>query len=384
MGPNGYMDSELAMGYLRDFDNQTKHKNDKMRVLMVDGHASHCGLAFLELAVALRIFVVSYPPHTTQALQGLDVVLFAILKHYWFALRDARERVTGLPVKKEDFLALYATARTKAFKPELVKEAFRKTGAYPVNRGAITPDQMAPAREESHRVEFPADLSSPVKAVLAANRRELTPLTSQDHPHSPGPQPAEVNLQVEAEDAPNPLITTPDPNLYTPSKRAKAMNILLEKTSASFLVDLTKQLTAFMDSNHALPPPVFEAPAAGLSLAWTLLQKPFPTFAPAQKSYVSSLQASLGRARALTNVLEACLETSNAQLVLAHLEIGRLRTALKETKERGKKKNGRAKLMASAEAHLLTCDEVLEKLRRDEEGEDFDLENVSGGEEEED
>jgi hypothetical protein len=57
------MDSELAVGNLEDFDRQTRHKNNKPCVLMVDGHASHCGLAFLDRAVELNIFVVSYP-HT--------------------------------------------------------------------------------------------------------------------------------------------------------------------------------------------------------------------------------------------------------------------------------------------------------------------------------
>lgn len=143
------MDSELAVGYLEEFHQQTKHKNDKPRVLMVDGHASHCGLAFLERAVELNIFVVSYPPHTTHALQGLDVVVFSSLKHHWQLLREARFRGNGLPVKKEDFLGIYSLARAATLTPELIIEAFRKTGAHPINRNAIKPDQMAPSRETS-------------------------------------------------------------------------------------------------------------------------------------------------------------------------------------------------------------------------------------------
>jgi len=112
VGPNGYMDSELSLEWLEAFQKQTKDKNNKQRVLLLDGHASHCGLAFLDQGIELGIIVLSYPPHTTHALQGLDVVIFAVLKHHWQVVRDARERGSGLPVRKEDFLALYTMART--------------------------------------------------------------------------------------------------------------------------------------------------------------------------------------------------------------------------------------------------------------------------------
>lgn len=98
VGPNGYMDTELALTWLEDFHEKTKGKNDLPRVLIIDGHASHTSLAFLDRVAELDIHVVSYPPHTTHALQGLDVVIFACLKRHWQAVRDQRERETGLPV----------------------------------------------------------------------------------------------------------------------------------------------------------------------------------------------------------------------------------------------------------------------------------------------
>lgn len=164
------MDSELALRWLEDFDKQTKGKNDQQRVLIVDGQVSHTSLAFLDRAEELGIHVVSYPPHTTHALQGLDVVVFASLKRHWQAVRDARERGTGLPIRKEDFLLLYSAARTATLTTQLILEAFRKTGAYPVNRATVSDEQMAPSLETARFAAFPADLASPVKAVIAANR----------------------------------------------------------------------------------------------------------------------------------------------------------------------------------------------------------------------
>lgn len=89
VGPNGYMDTALALEWLEDFDEQTKGKNTVPQVLVLDGHVSHTSRPFLDLAEELEIHIVSYPPHTTHALQGLDVVVFASLKRHWQAVWDA-------------------------------------------------------------------------------------------------------------------------------------------------------------------------------------------------------------------------------------------------------------------------------------------------------
>ncbi|KIO25458.1 hypothetical protein M407DRAFT_8361 [Tulasnella calospora MUT 4182] len=152
VAPNGYMDSELALLWLEDFNAKTKTKNDLPRVLIIDGHASHTSLPFLDRAAELNIH----------------------------AVRDQRERETGLGVRKEDFILLYTAARTATLTPEIIKKAFQKTGAYPVDRSLITESQMAPSTDESLKTNFPADLSSPVKAILAANRVPLTQETSSE------------------------------------------------------------------------------------------------------------------------------------------------------------------------------------------------------------
>lgn len=372
VGPNGYMDSELAVAYLKEFDEQTKHKNDLPRVLMVDGHASHCGLEFLDLAVKLNIFVVSYPPHTTHALQGLDVVVFGALKHHWQVVRDARERGSGLPVKKEDFIQLYTVARTATLTPEIIKEAFRKTGAYPINRNAVSPEQMEPSVEASIQHRFPADLSSPVKAVLAAHHTLIFPpmpslpidaSSSSDFDNVDGNAAAAA---ATASNATTPIPLVPHhPSLYTPSKRARAMNILLAETSASHLISLTTALTS---DDATIPAAVFEKPGDELVPDWSLLRSGRGAMGDDdQQEFILNLLTNLGRAKAYSAVLGSCLETSNAQLVLAHLEIARMRTSLHETKAQGRKKNSRAKLMSSGAARLLTSDQFRDAVRKDEE-----------------
>ncbi len=405
------MDSELAIKYLLEFHKQTKHKNNLTRVLMVDGHASHCSLAFLDLAVKLDIIVVSYPPHTTHALQGLDVVIFSALKHHWQLVRDARERGSGLPVKKEDFLSVYAHARMATLTEAMIKEAFRKTGAYPVNRNAISAAQMVPSQEGSLQTVFPADLSSPVKAVLAAHHTLMHPAPRPLIP--PDGEPEEGNGNDGDGDgssgdgeggssnatAPSPTIIRPslnlglanpppepplavprapinvfDPALYTPSKRARAMNFLLERTSANHL---TRPAIALIPgaalpgsfTSAGIPEPIFERPSTDLRPDWSVLESTLVSEVSSVKGReaVMKLLTEMGRSKAFAGVLESCLAASSAQLVLAHMELARLRGAVKELAGHGKKKNSRAKLMSSKGARMLTSEEFREAIRKDEE-----------------
>lgn len=153
------------------FKGQRLLKKSLPRVLILDGHASHCTLAFLDLAISYNIFVVSYPPHTTHRLQGLDVVIFTVLKHHWFMLRDLREQRSGLPVKKEDFLEILAPAQTTTLTSALILKAFCKTSAYPIDQTVISAEEMAPSQETTNQVVF---LVSPVKA-----EQSLQPIVSQ-------------------------------------------------------------------------------------------------------------------------------------------------------------------------------------------------------------
>lgn len=136
------MDSELVVGYLKEFHQQTKHRNDKPRVLMVDGHTSHCGLAFLTRAVELNIFMVSYPPCTTHTLQGLNAGVFSSLKHHRQLPHEARFQGNSLPVRKEDLLV----STCGDSNTQTQNRSIQKTGAHPINHNTIRPDQMAPIK----------------------------------------------------------------------------------------------------------------------------------------------------------------------------------------------------------------------------------------------
>lgn len=78
VSPKGYIDCELALKWLLTFIAYTEGKSNLARVLFLDGHISHYTIPFITCARENNIFVISYPPHCTHAMQGLDVVMFGI------------------------------------------------------------------------------------------------------------------------------------------------------------------------------------------------------------------------------------------------------------------------------------------------------------------
>lgn len=149
-----------------EFDRHTKEKaNGRYRLLLVDGHNSHYTRKFLEYARMNKILVLCYPAHTTHVLQGLDVVVFAVVKRCLAEERDIWERETGEKISKKNFLGIYGRAHLRSLSAENITAAFRKTGVWPFNPNVITEEMMAPSKETSCKAHLPIAPASPIRAI---------------------------------------------------------------------------------------------------------------------------------------------------------------------------------------------------------------------------
>ena len=143
----GYTSGEIATAWIEDFNKLTKVKaNGRHQLLVVDGHSSHFTMGFLEYARNHKITVLCYLSHSTHVYQGLDVVIFSVLKRAWSEERDKFEK-SGPAVSKVNFLEVYAKAHVRAFTKENILAAFKKTGIVPFNPDVITDAMMAPSLE---------------------------------------------------------------------------------------------------------------------------------------------------------------------------------------------------------------------------------------------
>jgi hypothetical protein len=139
--PNGWTSDELGLSWLQSlFDPQTSGKAKRdWRLLILDGHGSHCTLDFLEWCHKRKILVAIYPPHSTHRLQPLDVSLFRPLATYYSQALDAHTRQSlGLSsISKRDFFTIFYPAFDKAFTEENVRSGWRKTGIEPWNPAEV-------------------------------------------------------------------------------------------------------------------------------------------------------------------------------------------------------------------------------------------------------
>lgn len=106
-----------------------------------DGHEIHHTIPVIFKAAELGIEIVSYPPHSTDALQGLDKVVFGPLKRAWTDTLHQHIR-QSYTVQKKEFARLYEQARAKAMATANVKKAFESTGVHPINRNVVPPGHI--------------------------------------------------------------------------------------------------------------------------------------------------------------------------------------------------------------------------------------------------
>ena len=85
-------------------------------LLLVDGHGSHVNLELIDLARNNQIILLCLPPHTTHALQPLDVSVFKSLKdHFYRSLRAFCFVKRNFVVSKREFASVVKEPFEKAF-----------------------------------------------------------------------------------------------------------------------------------------------------------------------------------------------------------------------------------------------------------------------------
>lgn len=160
----GWTDREISTEWIKQFDNSTHIKaNRRARLLLIDGHNSHYTLGFLKYAREHRIHILCYPANVMHIYQGLDIVIFAQLKHIWSDTHDHWQREHSQTVTKENFLAIYGEVHRKVLTLVLIKLAFLKTSVWPFNWEVVTTDMMAPACKTTCHSNLPMQQPSPVQ-----------------------------------------------------------------------------------------------------------------------------------------------------------------------------------------------------------------------------
>ncbi|GAA5878295.1 hypothetical protein JCM1840_002372 [Sporobolomyces johnsonii] len=112
-------------------------------ILFLDGHVSHLSLEVTEEAINHNIHVVALPPHCSNALQPLDLAVFAPHKAAWRkGLKEEAER-QGLHanVLKANWIEVFTPAFKASHTVANIQAGFRKAGLLPFDRTVIKPEE---------------------------------------------------------------------------------------------------------------------------------------------------------------------------------------------------------------------------------------------------
>src|SRR5271155_4817223 len=162
ISPNGWTDQELGSSWLKsDFDPATRNKAaGQYRLLILDGHNSHCTFKFCKYGADNKIIIICLPSHTTHALQPCDIGAFGPLAQSWKRVVTLASQ-SLIAIKKDNLLFYYHAARIESLKTTTIQSAFRKTGIWPLNRDAIPISAFEPSKNTTTQAAQPLPANLP-------------------------------------------------------------------------------------------------------------------------------------------------------------------------------------------------------------------------------
>ena len=129
---SGFINDVLGLQYLRHFDKWSKRRQKgASRLLIMDGHGSHCTRHIINFAQEANIKLFAVPPHTTHFLQPLDVVIFQPYKAHHARTVADKTRLGLHEFTKADFFSALEDIRHKTFKDTTIMSAWKKLGIIP-------------------------------------------------------------------------------------------------------------------------------------------------------------------------------------------------------------------------------------------------------------
>ena len=136
---SGWMTAELFPDVLKHIVTYTNCSSEHKILLLVDNHESHLSVEAIRFCKANGIVLLSFPPHTTHRMQPLDVGIYGPFKTYIAtAFNDWMLAHPGQAITIRNISSLSNKAYENAFSMKNIKNAFQKTGLWPLDRLAFT------------------------------------------------------------------------------------------------------------------------------------------------------------------------------------------------------------------------------------------------------
>src|SRR5438105_2950590 len=107
--------------------------NGHHRLLICDGHDSHCTTEILAHYIEYKILLFLLVPHSSHIVQPLDAGLFCIVKLHLSGNAAPIFQLGISRIQKAEWLKAYYPAHHDAFSIQNIKSCFSSTGIHPFN-----------------------------------------------------------------------------------------------------------------------------------------------------------------------------------------------------------------------------------------------------------
>jgi hypothetical protein len=125
-------------------DEELKIRNvERPVVFLADGHSSHISIDLFLWCRDHQIIFVILPPNTTHLLQMCDTSIFGPTKSRWRkGVSELKRQEQKTELNHKDFIKILANVMKITMTPDAIKNGFRGTGIFPLNRQAVHDDRI--------------------------------------------------------------------------------------------------------------------------------------------------------------------------------------------------------------------------------------------------
>lgn len=152
----GWMEASVFESYFSNVLIPEICKPGKPQLVVFDGHSTHLDLNVIQKASENNITLLKLPAYTSHILQPLDVSTMKSMKDRWDQRLIKWQRLNiGKKIQKKEFTQILVEIWDD-LEPSILRNGFRKTGIYPLDRNQIGDDKLDPSallRWKKHLVE---------------------------------------------------------------------------------------------------------------------------------------------------------------------------------------------------------------------------------------
>lgn len=144
--PSGWMNADLFLQVMKHFIKYSNSSKENPSLLIYDNHESHLSISVLNLAKDNGVTILTFPPHSTNKMQPLDVGVFKAFSTCYNASVDTwLMQHPGKPFTIYEVAECVGFAHEKALTPSNIINAFKKCGIYPYDANVFTDIDFLPS-----------------------------------------------------------------------------------------------------------------------------------------------------------------------------------------------------------------------------------------------